>query len=223
MVDVSIIERYKFEEFDQRARKGASILLSHHDKGLATIIGEPTKDASGRSLDVNTRAIFRRLKAWDIRTQFYSSTDKNLKRAVSELCMLRDKLGLSDVLIEKTAQIYRKAERRGLVRGRTIPSVLAATVYLACRETGTPRTLKDLIRASNVKYNDLARNVRLLTIELGVIAPIHDPMKCIVRVANMTKTSERTRRLVFKMINELVGKKYMFQVIQWAWLRQSST
>ena len=48
--------------------------------------------------------------------------------------MLKDKLGLSDAIVEKTAYIYRKVEHRGLVKGRTIPGMLAAAIYLACRK-----------------------------------------------------------------------------------------
>ena len=58
--------------------------------------------------------------------QIGSSTNRNLYRAFSELHMLKDKLGLSDAIVEKTAYIYRKVEHNGLVKGRTIPGMLAA-------------------------------------------------------------------------------------------------
>ena len=51
--------------------------------------------------------------------------DRNRRRAFAELYKLKDKLGLSDPIVEKTAYIYRKAEKRGIIRGRTIPSILA--------------------------------------------------------------------------------------------------
>ena len=38
--------------------------------------------------------------------------------------MLKDKLGLSDAIVEKSAYIYRKAEGNGLVRGRTFAGML---------------------------------------------------------------------------------------------------
>ena len=56
--------------------------------------------------------------------QIGSSTNRNLYRAFYELNLLKDKLGLSDAIIEKTAYIYRKVEGRGLVRGRTIPAMI---------------------------------------------------------------------------------------------------
>ena len=118
--------------------------MSRHDRGLATIIGRLNVDASGKKIDSSTRSTFDRLRTWDVRTQLDSSTDKNLSRAFSEFSVLKDKLGLSDAIIEKTAYIYRKVEERGLIRGRTIPGMLAACLYISCRATGTPRTVKDL-------------------------------------------------------------------------------
>lgn len=45
--------------------------------------------------------------------------------------MLKGKLGLSNTIVEKTAYIYRKVVARRLVRGRTIPGMLVACLYLA--------------------------------------------------------------------------------------------
>jgi transcription initiation factor TFIIB len=142
---------FSHEEQNARTRIGPPISLSRHDKGLATIIGKPTEDASGRKLDAEIRSTFKRLKIWETRMQIGTSTNRNLYRAFSELHVLKDKLGLSDAIVEKTAYVYRKVEGRGLVRGRTIPGMLTAAIYLACREMGTPRTLKDISRISNIK------------------------------------------------------------------------
>ena len=57
--------------------------------------------------------------------QIDSSTNRNLYRAFYDLNVLKDKLGLSDAIVEKTAYIYRKVEHRRLVKGRTIPGMLA--------------------------------------------------------------------------------------------------
>jgi transcription initiation factor TFIIB len=70
--------------------------------------------------------------------QLQSSIDRNLWRAFSELSMLRDKLGLSDSLMEEIAYMYRKVENKGLVRGRTIRGILVACVYIACKKSGNP-------------------------------------------------------------------------------------
>lgn len=171
--------------------------------GLSTVIGKTNKDASGRVIDVAMRSTMGRLRAWDFRTQAHSPTDRNLRQAFSELDRLRDKLGVSDAVVEKTAYIYRKAQERGLVRGRTISATVGAALYIACRETGTSRTLKDIAQIGNMKRKDLARIYRLVVMELDLKIPLIDPMKCITRVANKANLSERTKRAAVEIMKHV--------------------
>jgi transcription initiation factor TFIIB len=208
-LDLTNPERRAFttEETNLRSRVGAPTSLSRHDMGLATLMGRPARDAAGQLLDANGRSTYKRLKTWDDRMQLRSSNARNLWRAFSELNRLRDKLGLSDSLMEEIAYMYRKVEDRGLVRGRTIRGMLVACVYVACRRGGLPRTLKDVSDKSNIKRKDIAKNCRLIMEELGITSSVVDPMKCIVRVANAAQMSERTTRHAFKMMSELLRKK----------------
>ena len=208
-IDLANPERRAFttEESDNRVRTGAPTSLSRHDRGLATLIGKPTRDAAGQKLNTNARSTYKRLKTWDDRVQIHSSTDRNLWMAFSELNLLRDKLGLSDSLVEEIAYMYRKVEDKGLARGRTIRGILVACVYLTCRKNGHPRTLKDISAKSNTKRKVIAKNSRLVMEELGISSSVVDPMKCIVRVANAAQLNERTTRHAFKMMSELLRKK----------------
>ena len=101
-----------------RNRTGMPTSLARHDKGLATVIGRANKDASGQVLNEQCGTTMERLRTWDFRTQAHTSTDRNLRQAFSELDRLKDKLGLPDSVIEKTAYIYRKVQERGLVPGK---------------------------------------------------------------------------------------------------------
>jgi transcription initiation factor TFIIB len=187
-----------------RSRTGMPTSLARHDKGLATIIGRANKDASGQVLDADMRTTMERLRTWDFRTQAHTSTDRNLRQAFSELNRLKDKLGLPDSVIEKTAYIYRKVQERGLVRGRTISSVLAAAAYIACREMGMSRTLDDIAHLNNIKHKELARTFRLLVLELDLKVPMIDPMKCVVKVANKAKLSEKTKRQAINIMHDII-------------------
>jgi transcription initiation factor TFIIB len=192
---------FSTEEQANKSRIGIPTSLARHDMGLATVIGTPDRDASGHKIDAAMRSMMERLRTWDLRTQTHSSTDRNLRHAFYELNRLKDKLGLSDAIVEKTAYIYRKAQERMLVRGRTISGILAAAIYIACRELGTPRTLKDISVDSNVKLKEVARSYRLLYFELDLKTPLIDPLKCIVKVANKAKLSEKTKRHAAEMMS----------------------
>jgi len=188
-------------------RTGSPTSLAKHDMGLSTIIGRINKDAAGNKLDVITSSNMSRLRTWDIRTQYHTSTKKNLVVAFNELDMLKDKLGLSDAIVENTAYIYRKSQARGLTKGRTTNALLAASVYLACREMGIPRTLKDITVASNLKQKDIARNYRMIISALEMKIPNADPMKCIAKVANKANLTENTKRQAISIMKEAIEKQ----------------
>src|SRR5579875_2847700 len=179
---------------DDRSRAGVPSSLALHDMGLATVIGVEDRDSSGKSLPAAMKATIERLRTWDGRSQVHEPVDRNLRQAFSELDRLADKLNVSDAVIEKAAYVYRKALERGLVRGRSISALIAASLYAACRDTETPRTLKDVSAVSNVKKKDIARCYRLLLREMDLRMPVVDPTKCISRIASKAGLSEKTKR-----------------------------
>jgi transcription initiation factor TFIIB len=198
---------HTFEDVDKRARTGAPSSLARHDMGLSTTIGRSDNDANGQKIVSSTRSTFERLRTWDSRIQVNSSTDRNLSKAFSQLHLLKDKLGLSDVIVEKTAYIYRKAEEKKLAKGRSIIAILASALYIACRDTETSRTIKDIALASNIKPKDIARNYRVLIRELDISVPIADPLKYTAKIANTAKLSEITKRHAFDTMNEVIKRE----------------
>jgi transcription initiation factor TFIIB len=175
--------------------------------GLYTIIGKEDRDARGNKIDVMMRSTINRLRIWDFRTQACTPTDRNLMHAFNELDILKDKLGLPYVVVEKTAYIYRKAQERGFVRGRSISAVLAAAIYIACREMTIPRTIKDIAKISNIKHKVISKTFRQLLLELDIKVPIADPMKCIVKVANNANLNEKTTRHAINMMNDITKSR----------------
>lgn len=197
---------FDFEKND-RARVGSPSSLALHDMGLATVIGKTNSDSSGRKLDSSVHSAIQRLRIWDFRTQAHTSADRNLMQAFNELGRVRDKLALSDAIIEKTAYIYRKAQEKNLIRGRSTSSILAAAIYIACREMGASRSLRDMVEITNVKRKVISRSYRLLVTELDIKMPLVDPMKCIAKIANKAKLSEKTKRMAIDMMNDLTRKE----------------
>jgi transcription initiation factor TFIIB len=197
---------FNAEELNDRSRTGIPTSLARHDMGLSTVVGRTDRDASGHKIDAQMRSTMERLRIWDFRMQSHTSTDRNLSLAFNELDTLKDKLGLPDAVFEKAAYIYRKAQQRGLVRGRTISSVLSAAVYIACREMGISKTLKDIVAVSNIRLKQISKTYRKLLVELDYKVPVSDPMKCISRVANNTNLSERTKHQALYLMNEVAEK-----------------
>ena len=198
---------FNIMELNDRSRTGAPTTLARHDMGLATVIGNGDNDASGTKINVAMRSTMNRLRTWDFRTQHQASCDRNLQQAFTELDKLKDKLGLSDAAVQKTAYIYRKLQKRGYVRGRSVLSVLAAAIYIACREIGISRTIKDIAAISNIRRKELARIYRLLVFELDIKIPMVDPMKCIGKVANKANLNEKIVRQAVNMMKDLNNRE----------------
>ena len=190
------------DESDDRSRTGSPTSLAMHDMGLATIIGHANKDVTGKPLSASMKSTIERLRTWDSRSQVHEPADRNFRQAFSELDRLKDKLALSNAVLEKTAYIYRKALDKGLVRGRSIPGVLAAALYVACRESGTPRTLNDMSRQINVKRKDISRCYRLLLRELDLNMPVVNPIICTSRIASEAGLSEKVKRRALTILKD---------------------
>lgn len=171
--------------------------------GLFTIIAKTDKDVNGHEINATIRSTMNKLRTLDFRTQFHTATDRNLKQAFDELSILKDKLTLSSAITENNAYLYRKVQQRGFVRGRTITAVLAAVIYIVCREIGCPKTLKDISVVSNIKRKDLAKAYRQLVRQFDFEVPYTDPYNYIARVANKANLSERTKRQAIDIMNKV--------------------
>jgi transcription initiation factor TFIIB len=182
------------------ANKSVGRSTASSSSGLSTVIGRPNRDASGHILKGAMRYRMERLRKWDLRIKLSESRDGNLKDALNELHSLKDKLGLPETIVEKTTYIYRKAQMKGFVRGRTVPVVLDAALYIACRELGIPKTLKEIAGTNNVKHKILAKSYRMLITELDMKIPIVDPTKCVMTVSNKANVSEKSKRKAIDII-----------------------
>jgi transcription initiation factor TFIIB len=186
---------------------GMPVSLARHDMGLATTIGKIDRDANGRALGTTMRSTMERLRVLDFRTQLHNSTNRSLIQAFNQLDNVKTKLGLSDAIVEKTAYIYRKAQERGFVRGRTISATLAAAAYIACRELGIPRTLSDISMICNIRQKELARNYRMLVFELDYNVPLVNMVKCVSKVANKANLSEKIKHQASSIMYKVTKKE----------------
>jgi transcription initiation factor TFIIB len=188
------------DEGKDESRAGLPTSIASHDMGLSTVIGSRNADSTGRPISGSMRSTVDRLRTWDRRSQVHESSDRNLSRAFVQLRTFSDKLSLSDEIIERAAYIYRKALERGLIRGRSITEMIAASLYAACRDSEIPRTLKDVSSVANVGRKDLARSYRLLIREMDIKMPVPDPAKSVSKIASKVEAGEKTRRRALEII-----------------------
>jgi transcription initiation factor TFIIB len=196
-------------QYDRRIigeRGGVSLSLAIHDTGLSTVIGKENRDASGKHLDPTLRSRFWNLRMWDHLLQ-YDSGSRNLTHAFVQLRTCKEKMGLPYSVVERTAYIYRRVQKKRMIMGRTMGGVLAACVYIACRQAGIPRTLNDVAKASNITYKEISSAYRLIVFGFDLRMPSIDQIYCLVRLANATEVSERVKRQSINFMKEIIEKE----------------
>jgi len=187
--------------------------LRLHDMGLATFVGKFNHDSTGRPLNYKMKQTMKRMRLWDSRSKTKNTSTRNLRIALIEMEKLKEKLSLTDSIMERSAYVYRKAAKAGLIRGRRIKGVVGACVYVACREMDATRTIKDISSSLQENRKSIAKNYRMLFQNLQLTVFLPDPIKCIVKITNNLETSEKVKReaiRIFNIIKEhklIAGKK----------------
>jgi transcription initiation factor TFIIB len=143
-----------------------------------------------------------RLRKWQIRARTDSSTQRNLSHAMNELTLLSDTLHVPTDVEENAALIYRKALDEGLIRGRSIQGIAAASLYAACRLTRTPRSLNAIVEASTRSRKEISRCYRLLQRELDIMMPVDNPAKYVSKIASQSGLSQKTQNRAMEFLEE---------------------
>ena len=196
-----------FTDDFQNYRMGPKTTLTIHDRGLSTVIGKSNFDSKGNPVTYKLRGSLNRMRMWDSRSKLRSTSNRNLMIALMEIGKLKEKMSLSDTIVERSAYFYRKAIEKKLIRGRTVRGVVGACVYAACRDLGTTRTLIEISEHLQERRKTVAKSYRLLFQKLSLDVSIADPTSSIIRFANNLGLSERIKRDAILILDSLKEKK----------------
>jgi len=123
------------EQRAKRARTGAPMTYTIHDKGLSTIIDWRDRPTGTKGVSADQRIELYKLRKWQRRVRVSDATERNLAVALSELSKLSSALSLPKTILETASVIYRRAIKRRLIRGRSIHNVTAAAIYMSVSYT----------------------------------------------------------------------------------------
>ncbi len=189
MVDFSQEWREFDDDSTSKRRTGAPSSQTQFDQGLGTEVGT-TSDFYKLGSD-RERDKFFRLRKWNIRIS--TAIERNLKVALAELKRVSSFLKLPNPVLEDASEIYRQAVQRGLVRGRSMESVVSGALYAACRRHEIPRTLDELAEASGIDKKEIGRTYRFITRELGIRILPSNPVDYIPRFSSELKLNAETQ------------------------------
>ena len=188
------------EQRAKRARAGAPLTFTIHDKGLSTMIDWHDRDVYGKRLAPGQKAQIYRLRKWQRRIRVSDATERNLAFALSEISKIANNLHLPKNILETASVIYRKAVKERLIRGRSIQGVTAAAIYVACRQCGVARTLDEIAQASTVNKKEVGRSYRFLIKELNYFIPPLKPSQYITKFSNMLTMQGKVEEIAHKIL-----------------------
>lgn len=163
-----------------------------HDKGLSTVIGSINKDFGGRTLPADAKAKFGRLRLLDNRIKSQSSPSATVKPFLL-LDGVKAKLAIPDHAAEKAAHLFRKFMMQPR-QPRRYSSMMLASLYAACRITGTPRTIQEIAVAADVRKRLIVRDYRVLVESLDLSFEPYKPSEFVTRICTGLGLTEKIRR-----------------------------
>jgi transcription initiation factor TFIIB len=81
---------------------------------------------------------------------------------------MAEAIGLPKNVSDIAKQLYKKIEDSKQLKGKTIQSIIAACIFIACRKANVPRTFKEICALTKVPKNEIGRVYK--TIEKLLVA-----------------------------------------------------
>ncbi|CAG8595485.1 1091_t:CDS:2 [Ambispora gerdemannii] len=88
--------------------------------------------------------------------------EKNLIQAYKEIAAMCDAIGLTKLIADIAKQLYKRAEEEKLLRGKSTESIIAACIFIACRQENVPRTFKEICAITRVPKKEIGRCFKTL-------------------------------------------------------------
>lgn len=190
------------EKASEKRRTGAPMTYTQADKGLGTSIGT---NADLYRLKKRNKDKFFRLRKWQ--NNVASAIERNLQIAISEIQRLVSVLKLSKSVEEETSRLYTMAAQKGIVKGRSTETIVAAVTYIVCRNFEIPKTLDDIEEATGIDKKEIGRNYRYVVRQLDLNVTLSDPANYVSRYVSNLELSPKTHTTAVELLEQAREKE----------------
>ena len=175
----------------------------------SSVISQTGKDASGRRITGQNKAMVNRISVWDRRAK--SSGARTRNKANSEITRISEILHIPEQVKQRGAEIYRECEKRKMLAGRKAAVFSVACLYVSCRENGISKALSEFAEASFAKRNDLGAYYRTIVQELDVKTKVMSPTSYLSRIATnavppLSVTVQKQAMVLLESYDDKAGK-----------------
>ena len=122
------------EEKMKLARATGQTTYSQHDLGITTEIAIGTKDFSGKTINSNVASQMHNLRKWQQRVRVSSPRERRLVNVLTRIGDICQNISLPKNVLETASIVYRNLDEKIDVKGKSVASISAATIYMACKQ-----------------------------------------------------------------------------------------
>jgi transcription initiation factor TFIIB len=120
------------------------------------------KDKLSETKRFTHQGLSQTLEEWK-KTKTWDSTDNNLVRSLDFISNIAVELSLPKKALEASTLTYKAVLLKGLLKGRSMNTMVAAAIYVGCMQTEIAVTINDIARVSNVSAIKICRYYKFLT------------------------------------------------------------
>jgi transcription initiation factor TFIIB len=180
--------------------------LASYEMDLPTMVGNYTSDRDGGRVHGGRSERLRQLNE----IISLDSRRRNFVHAVHEIRRITDALSLGSRTASRAYEVYRSAFNNGLVRGRSIASIAAASVFVACKEGGIARSASDILDVcKNRSPRQFRYYYKLLLREMNLRVTSTDPSVYVPKIAANASLSGAVERLGLEIVDRVRGRPEM--------------
>lgn len=136
------------------------------------------------------------------------SYKRNLRHAFNILNIIEYKLSLPAEVIENSARYYQRALDENIIKGRSIGAFAVASLYVACREFGIPRQLREIANVVKVDPVIARKCYRMLLRDLELNLPFIDCDMYLSKIAKDLLINEKTYQRGLEIL-EMVKENFL--------------
>ncbi|GAA5860163.1 hypothetical protein JCM8547_009210 [Rhodosporidiobolus lusitaniae] len=81
---------------------------------------------------------------------------RDLQSAFREIATMCEAISLPKSIIDTTKMLFKRVDEEKVLRGKSEAAIIAACIFIACRQGRVPRTFKEIVALTSVSKKDIA-------------------------------------------------------------------
>ena len=187
---------FDFEDMQSKSRSGAAF-DPRVANNLATQVGSQQDFAKLPQKQAQLMRRIRKKNNW-----ISNSLEVNFSTALTNLRVISSYWKLPDSVEREAAVIYRQAAEKGLTIKRSIESIVVASIYIATRLYGLPKSMEEFVQASKVSKKILGKTYKMIVRELDIKLVPANPVDYVERFGSDLRLTAKVQTLALKFIEQ---------------------